>query len=151
MSPLLAEEIAALRDALDDEYQAWATYDQVIADFGDVQPFVNIHEAERRHIEALSGLFSRYHVSMPANPWPGRVPRFESIRQAYEAAVAGEVANAALYDRLLAATQRADILAVFRRLREASEERHLRAFRRCVERGGAAGRGPAWRRRGSWG
>jgi hypothetical protein len=31
-------EIAALHEALDDEYRAWATYDQVIADHGAVQP-----------------------------------------------------------------------------------------------------------------
>ena len=36
MSELADREISALHDALDDEYQAWATYDQVIADFGDV-------------------------------------------------------------------------------------------------------------------
>jgi len=45
-----------------------------------------------------------------------------------------DVANAALYERLMASTGRSDILAVFRNLRDASQERHLPAFRRCVER-----------------
>ena len=32
----MGKEIEALHDALDDEYKAWATYDQVITDFGAV-------------------------------------------------------------------------------------------------------------------
>ncbi len=38
MNTLTDAEIRALDEALDDEYQAWATYDQVIADFGEVAP-----------------------------------------------------------------------------------------------------------------
>ena len=53
INPLSALEIHALHEALEDEYRAWATYDQVIADFGDVRPFNNIRNAEARHIEAL--------------------------------------------------------------------------------------------------
>ncbi len=45
MSPLTETEIVALNEALDDEYRALATYDQVIADFGDALPFNNIREA----------------------------------------------------------------------------------------------------------
>jgi hypothetical protein len=56
MSNLTDAEIHALREALDDEYRAWATYDQVIADFGEVPPFANIREAEGRHIDAICAL-----------------------------------------------------------------------------------------------
>jgi len=146
MSELSSSEISALHDALDDEYQAWATYDQVIADFGEVMPFINIRDAEARHIEALSVLFHAYGLPLPENTWPGRVPRFGSVREACEAGVVAEVANAALYERLLAATRRPDILTVFQRLQEASQQRHLPAFRRCVERGGEGG-GRGHRRR----
>ena len=59
MNPLTEAEIHALNEALDDEYLAWATYDQVIADFGEMPPFSNIREAEARHIEALCTLFAR--------------------------------------------------------------------------------------------
>jgi hypothetical protein len=58
MSELSHPEITALNEALDDEYQAWATYDQVITDFGDVMPFVNIRASEARHIDALIMLSS---------------------------------------------------------------------------------------------
>ena len=146
---LSSNEISALFEALDDEYQAWATYDQVIADFGEVMPFTNIRDAEARHIEALSVLFRAYGLAIPENAWPGKVPRFGSVREACEAGIASEVANAALYERLLAATDRPDILTVFRRLQEASQQRHLPAFRRCAERGGEdGGRGHQRRRRG---
>jgi hypothetical protein len=132
-------EIEALREALDDEYRAWATYDQVIADFGELPPFSHIRAAEARHIDALRMLFVRYGVAVPENPWPGRVARYGSVQEACAAGVAAEIDNAALYDRLLTATQRPDIRVVFRNLQEASQRRHLRAFERCAQ--GAAGRG----------
>jgi len=71
-------EIRALHEALDDEYRAWATYDQVIADFGEVRPFINIREAEARHMAALQRLFARYASLHPAlrrarqRRWMGR-------------------------------------------------------------------------------
>lgn len=139
MSVLDDAEEQALRDALDDEYRAWATYDQVIRDLGAERPFINIREAEARHIEALRALFQRYGLQIPENTWPGRVPRFASMREACEAGIAAEIENAALYERLMRSTNRQDILAVFDNLRRASQERHLPAFRRCATRG--AGRG----------
>ncbi|MEX2524496.1 MAG: hypothetical protein WD750_06030 [Gammaproteobacteria bacterium] len=39
MSVLNETEIRTLNEALDDEYRALATYDQMLADFVDVQPF----------------------------------------------------------------------------------------------------------------
>jgi len=134
MTVLNEIEAAALHDALDDEYHAWAIYDQVIHDFGLVRPFSNIRDAEARHIDALLTLFHEYDLTPPSNPWPGKVDRYTSIRDACAAAMEAEIANAALYERLLESTGRSDILTVFRNLRDASQERHLPAFRRCVER-----------------
>jgi len=150
VEPLSDTEQADLVAALDDEYMARATYAQVIADFGAVRPFVNIVEAEGRHAEALVSLFHGYGVPVPPDTWPGRVARYASIREACEAGVVAEVENGDLYDRLLAGTERADILAVYRNLQAASQERHLQAFRRCAERGGDAagdGHGQRFRRR----
>jgi hypothetical protein len=134
MTTLTEAEARALHDALDDEYHAWATYDQVIRDFGEVRPFCNIRDAEARHIRALIGLFGRYGIEVPPNPWPGGVRRYPDLRTACADAVEAEIANAALYDRLMASTRREDLLAVFRNLRDASQERHLPAFRRCCAR-----------------
>ncbi|WP_051849498.1 DUF2202 domain-containing protein [Thiomonas sp. FB-Cd] len=132
---LLPAEAQGLLDALDDEYKAWATYDQVIRDFGVQRPFSNIVEAEQRHIDALLDLCARYGVTPVANRWPGRVPRYDSIHAACVQSVQGEIDNAALYDRLLQSTQREDILAVYRALQSASTDRHLRAFQRCAAGG----------------
>jgi hypothetical protein len=134
MTTLNAIETTALHEALDDEYHAWATYDQVLRDFGLVRPFSNIRDAEARHIEALLHLFAQHGLAALPNPWPGKVERYPSLRDACSAAVEAETANAALYERLLASTDRSDILTVFHNLRDASQERHLPAFRRCAER-----------------
>ena len=136
-------EAQALLEALDDEYKAHTTYDQVIHDFGPVRPFINIVEAEARHIAALVTLFERYGLPVPPNPWRGKAPRYQSVDAACVAAVQAEIDNAALYDRLLASTRRPDILAVLQALRSASQDRHLPAFQRCAQRsaGGGGGRG----------
>ena len=136
MTSLSQAEINALLEALDDEYRAWSTYDQVLRDFGDVRPFINIREAEARHIEALKRLFLAYGLSQPKNTWPGKVARYDSLRQACEAGVAAEIENGDMYDRLLKSTDRSDILNVFRNLQQASQQRHLPAFKRCVDREG---------------
>ena len=141
MIPLSEAEAHTLHEALDDEYRSWATYDQVIADLGEVRPFTNIREAEARHIEALCTLFARYGLNIPENPWPGKVERFPSVQSACEAAVADEIANGELYERLVGTTQRPDILTVLRNLQEASQQRHLPAFQRCAERSEGGGRG----------
>jgi len=107
-----------------------------------VRPFTNIRDAEARHIGALRSLFERYGLPMPPNPWIGRTPHFADTHAAYEAGVEAESANADLYDRLMRSTTRKDILAVFARLRRASQERHLPAFRR----GASRGEGPGTRR-----
>lgn len=142
MNPLTEAEIHALNEALDDEYFAWATYDQVIADFGEIPPFSNIRAAEARHIEALCTLFVRYGLPIPENPWPGKVARYASLQAACEAGVAAEIANGEMYERLVGVTQRPDILTVLRKLQEASQQRHLAAFQRCAQRsaGGSGGR-----------
>lgn len=130
-----AKERQALADALDDEYKSHETYAQVIRDFGEVRPFINIVDAEARHIAALLALFDRYGATPPENRWAGQAPRFASVHAACMAGVQGEIDNVALYDRLLQSTRRADILDVFQSLRAASQDRHLPAFQRCVQRG----------------
>ncbi len=136
MSSLGELEAQILAEALDDEYRAWATYDQVIRDFGNVRPFVNIRAAEARHIEALIELFERYGLTAFQNSWPGRVPRYATVTEACAAAVAGEAENGRLYERLLTGATHLDIRNTLRHLMEASQQRHLPAFERCAERSG---------------
>jgi len=141
--PMTLDE--ALRAALDDEYRARATYRAVLAAFGDVRPFVNVVESEERHIGALRRLCERYAVEIPADPWPSRVSAPETLEAACGAAVEAERENGALYERLMeAAAGRTDVEETFRRLLAASQENHLPAFERALERerGGGGGRGP---------
>lgn len=156
MNRLEDSEIAVLMEALDDEYQAWATYDQVLTDFGQVRPFVNIREAEASHIQALLTLFEHYEVEVPSNPWSGKVKRYASLQAACEAGVTAEIANGEMYERLIAQARHADIVEVLRRLQEASQQRHLPAFQRCTRRvvrdeadGGPGRGGKRIRHRGS--
>lgn len=142
---LTEDETQALHEALEDEYLSWTTYDQVVRDFGEVRPFINIRAAEARHIEALRTLYIRYEVEMPKNTWLGRVDRYPDLQTACEAGVKGEVANAEMYDRLLKVIQRPDMRRVLMNLQAASQQRHLPAFERCAQRGdggqGGSGQG----------
>lgn len=126
------QEISALQQALDDEYKAWSIYDRVIKDFGEVRPFVNIREAESRHIQALLSLFKHYNISPSKNRWIGNVPTYNNINEACKAAAMAEIENVALYNKLLNSTTKQDILGVYNALQQASEKRHLPAFQRCA-------------------
>jgi hypothetical protein len=129
---LSESEVEALHLALDDEYQAWAVYDQVIADFGAVRPFRSIRSAEAQHIDALVTLFERYGLDVPANDWPGNVPTFGSLPEACAAAVEVETANVALYNQLFGMVDNADLVQVFTALQNASQTKHLPALTRCA-------------------
>ncbi|MAT49858.1 MAG: DUF2202 domain-containing protein [Porticoccaceae bacterium] len=141
MNSLTEDDKQVLAEALDDEYKAYATYDQVINDFGSVRPFSNIREAEGRHIDALLRLYRKYGLPIPENPWPEKVPRYNSLLEACEAGVAAEIENGEMYNRLLRQTQRDDIQIVLKNLQEASQQRHLPAFQRCAGGNRGAGRG----------
>lgn len=126
--------IGALREALDDEYKARATYQGVIDRFGPVRPFVNIIEAEERHANALLRLFERFGIEPLKDRWAGEVPAPSSLAEACKAGVEAEIENAAMYERLLAQVSDARVRDVLKRLQQASQQRHLPAFRRCAER-----------------
>jgi hypothetical protein len=142
--PLSEDEARGLLLALNDEHHAWAVYDQVIADHGDVRPFRNIIRSEARHAAALANLFERYDLPVPENPWVRNVERYETVQAAARAGVEAEIANVELYDRIFASTDRPDILQVYENLRWASQERHLPAFRRWAGDDGSRGAGRGW-------
>jgi hypothetical protein len=136
-----------LVEAINDEYKARATYSLVIEKFGEVRPFINIIEAENRHIDALLPLFEKYDVPIPHDDWAARIEVPESIREACKVGVEAEIENGEMYDRLLKLSESyPDILHVLKQLQRASIENHLPAFQRCVEKGGGQGRGRQRRR-----
>jgi len=129
-----AKTIAALREALDDEYRARATYRKVIDTFGPVRPFVNIVEAEDRHAKALLRLFERFGIEPPRDAWTGHSKAPHSLHDACRAGVEAEIENEAMYERMLKEVTDPSVRSVLQRLQRASKERHLPAFRRCLER-----------------
>jgi hypothetical protein len=132
IGPVGAEVAAAMAEALQDEFHAYYTYQRVIDDLGSVGPFVAIHDAEWLHIGAASNLFVKRDMTVPASTWtPENVPRFTALQAACAGAVTAEIENVMMYDRLLLLDLPADVERVFENLREASQERHLPAFRGC--------------------
>ncbi len=136
--------IQALSEALDDEYKARATYRKVIERFGPVRPFVNIVEAEERHVAALLAQFSSLRGTPPDDTWAARVRAPDSLEQACANAAQAEIENDALYARLLNQVVDPQARLVMLRLQYASRNHHLPAFQRCLQRegrGGGLGRG----------
>jgi len=120
MSQLSTPEAKALREALDDEYKAWTTYDQVIQGFGPIRPFKIIRDSESRHIDTLCQIYCDYGLTPPKNTWIGRAPRYDNVQSACAATVQAEIDNADLCGRIMASTERPDILNGFHNLRDAS-------------------------------
>lgn len=141
----MAEELSSiLIEAINDEYKARAMYRLVISKFGEIRPFINIVDAESRHIQALLPLFNKYGIPVPEDDWESRVKAPDSVTDACQAGVQAEMDNAEMYEKLLNSTKKyPDVQAVLKQLQRASSENHLPAFQRCVERGGSAegGRG----------
>ena len=141
-----------LVEALDDERKAEATYRAVIEKFGEVRPFINIIEAERRHSAAIERQMTRLGFAIPANQWQSRGMAPDTLAEACRMAIEAEVENIALYDRLLPAIADDSVRHVLQNLQDASRDNHLPAFRRCLEReNGGSGSGGARDEQGSQG
>ncbi len=146
MGALIAQQVdkkteQALIDAINDEYKARALYQKVIDKFGSVQPFSNIINAEATHIALLKPLFSKYGITVPEDEWYSKVPSFATLKEACEAGVQAEIENVKMYDDFLNFVAEKDIVDVFKRLRAASQEKHLPAFKRCAAAGTGQGGG----------
>ncbi len=118
------------------EYAAYAMYSAVIDEFGSVEPYVSIREAEGRHIEALIRQLSRYGVVVPENPYLGNVLAPSDLQTAAEAWAVGEVENVEMYDELLSQTTDSNLIKVFTNLRASSNDKHLPLFTAAAKNGG---------------
>lgn len=122
--------------ALLDEYKSRATYAGIMRKFGPVRPFVNIHEAEGRHVAALVRLFKAYAIEVPVDHWPCHVTVPATLSDACRQAAADERDNMRMYERILAESPEPEVREVLRNLQAASRDRHLPAFERCARRYG---------------
>lgn len=138
---------AAVLAALDDEYKAQSLYKAIMAQHGEAKPFSNIINAEKHHSDMLIDLLNEYGQAVPENPYENgekaALTAPATLLEACEIGVTAEIENVALYDDELlpAVADYTDITAVMIRLRDASQDRHLPAFQRCVSRGGTMGGG----------
>lgn len=119
--------------ALQDEYLAQARYNNIIATFGNIRTFVQIKEAEMRHIRALLPLFERYQIPLPNDISQSFVTTPENLKAAYAAGVQAEIENISMYERFLSLNIPNDVRTVFSQLRDASLN-HLAAFERGLAR-----------------
>lgn len=127
------EVIAAMTAGLMDEYHAYATYQAVIDQFGDVLPFTRIQASEAQHIAAWQNLFERYGLEIPSAPVADATVTFASLSEACSVAASAEIANFGLYDSMVATlSDYPDMLRVVNTLRDASEFHHLPAFENCA-------------------
>ncbi len=102
-----------------------------MAKHGERRPFSNIIQAERRHEAALIEQYNRLGLQVPGNRWADHTFIVDdSFAEVCDASAVAEVRNGQIYDELIAHCDDPLVREVFERLRWASVERHLRAFRR---------------------
>lgn len=124
----------ALVYAIQDEYLAQARYDAIIGKFGSIRPFTNIKAAEQQHINALVSLFQKYDKQLPEDKAKQYVSAPDTLKDAFNAGVQGEIDNIAMYDKLKTIPSLPeDVKLVFTQLGNASKN-HLRAFQRGARR-----------------
>lgn len=120
----------------DGEYAALASYQAVLDEYGEVEPYATILQAESRHADALIRQLERLGVEVPENPYLGEIAAPADLQTAAEAWAEGEILNVELYDYLITQTDNSQILKVLGNLRRASLESHLPAFQAAAENGG---------------
>ena len=127
-----ADLTAVLTRAIEEERDAKATYDNVVAAFGQIPPFSQIARAEAQHIAELEAVAAAHQVALPATASPGR-PAPPTRAAACAAGVAAEQADVQLYDELIPQVRAfPDVVRVLDGLRAASQDNHLPAFQRCA-------------------
>lgn len=129
----ISVEEQVLRIAIYDEFHAYETYSAIIAQYGSIEPFVSVKEAEARHYSALMPLLEKYNVAVPINDWALKIEVPATYIECCELGVAGELSNIRMYDDLIANTTQTDIKDVLFKLQAASFNRHLPIFRNCVQ------------------
>ena len=119
--------------AIQDEYLAYAEYEEIIGAFGSIRPFTNIIKAEATHISELEPILENHGVTVPKNTADEYTAVPGTLIDAYQAGLDAEVKNIAMYEAFLKQDLPEDVKAAFTLLKNASEH-HLAAFERSVGR-----------------
>lgn len=117
---------------INDEYKARAEYVALVDEFGSVNPFYQLINAETMHIEALSNVFEAYGLDIPEDNGEDFAIVPSTLEEAYEIGVVAEIDNIALYEGYLNLDLPEAVQTVFENLMNASEH-HLAAFEAHVD------------------
>jgi len=128
---LSEQEASDLAEAIQEEYTAMNTYQAVIDELGEVQPFSRIVRAEQQHVNALIRVAQRFGVDVPENAGEVAELEWSTLEEACEMGVIFEQVDAALYDDLMLNTTNPMLTRVYSNLQQASLEKHLPAFEAC--------------------
>jgi hypothetical protein len=135
----------ALVTTLQEEYLARDVYQAVIAKMGSIRPFTNILKSEEQHVAALTALFTKYQLAVPADTQAARTSTLmagvATVEDALKLGVTVEKEDIALYDGLIKTVDNQDILQVFGNLKAASANKHLPAFESVLAGGTGIGQG----------
>lgn len=145
VEPLSQAEKDALVNTLQEEYLARDVYQAIIAKLGSTRPFTNILKSEEQHVAALTALFTKYSLAVPADTQAARTSTLMAgvitVGDALKLGVTVEKEDIALYDQLMKVVDNQDILQVFGNLKAASLDRHLVAFENVLAGGTGIGQG----------
>ena len=128
LSDLEAED---LQNAIREEYMALNTYQAVLERYPGALPFRQIVVSEGQHVAALIRVAERHGVAVPENSGEVADDTYGSLPEACQMGVELEIADAALYDDLLAGTNNPALIRVYTQLQSASLNNHLPAFEIC--------------------
>lgn len=135
----------ALATTLQEEYLARDVYTAVIAKLGSIRPFTTIVKSEEQHVAALTALFTKYQLAVPADAQAARTSTLmagvTTVEDALKLGVMVEKEDIALYDGLVVSVDNQDILQVFGSLEAASANRHQPAFENVLAGGTGIGQG----------
>ena len=129
---LSEQEAADLAEAIQEEYTAMNTYQAVIDELGEVQPFSRIVRAEQQHVNALIRVAQRFGVEAPENAGAVADIEWSTVEEACQMGVTFEQMDADLYDELLPNTTNPVLIRVYTNLQRASLNNHLPAFEACI-------------------
>lgn len=131
VTTLSEQEATDLAEAIQEEYAAMNTYQAVMKELGDVQPFYRIARSEQQHVNALIRVAQRFGVEVPENTGVVADIEWSTLEEACQMGVTFEQMDAALYDELLPNTANTALIRVYTNLQRASLNNHLPAFEAC--------------------
>ena len=113
--------------AIEDEFTARSEYEYIIANFEVTNPFTNIIEAEKSHIEMILPFLEDYSIAVPFDDSTNHLIIPSSIEETFAAGVEAEILNISMYNMFLESELPDDVVELFTALRDASLK-HLSAF-----------------------